>query len=236
MILNKANAMIAIPWELNVSGDCATLKTKKAVKKTPAKLKNEAVERMIGVSLVSAEFEGTPKVFDIKMWMLLDSGASVEFIGLYMPVFSSDEEDDSPSLCVRRGGWSKSHQVDLFNTDFVSGGVGVINTHFFKKDSVENLANQLHKIEEYVSSGLKMVESQKEEKRKWESIRFFVNADVLSLEIEYSPLVKNENYIETALMGLKDHLDRIDTNGAIPDKSSHRISYKASVLEQFPDA
>lgn len=227
--------MIAIPWELNVSGVCATLKTKKTVRKTPAKLKSEAVERMVGVSLVSAEFEGTPKVFEPKMWMLLQSGTSVEFIGLYTPSFSSDEEDNLPSVCVRRGVWSKGHQVDLFNTEFVSGDIGVINTLFFKKDSVENLIGQLQNIEGYVSNGLKIVDSLKEEKGKWESVRLFINADMLSLEIEYSPQVKNEKYLEAALTRLKEHLDKIGTNGAVPDKSSHRISYQESVLDQFSD-
>ncbi len=225
--------MIEIPWELNISNGCALLKNEKIVKKTPAKLKTEAVERMIGVSLVSAEFEGAPKVFEPKMWVLLNSGGSVEFIGLYVSAFISDGGENLPSLCVRRGTWEKSIPVDLFNTEFFFGDAGVISTHFFNKNSVKNLISQLNEIEIYVLNGLKMVDSLEKEKKDWESVRLFINANILSLEIEYSPQIKSENNIEDFLKNITDCLNKIGTDGIVPDEGSHRISYKETVLNQF---
>lgn len=218
--------MTEIPWESNASGDCARFREPGHKKKTPSMLKQEAITRMIDVSLISAQFNGAPRVFEPRFWVILDSGASMEFFGLYFPAFSSPGEDTL--LCIRKGVWRKIHSSDsLVPSD-------TIENFFFPHDAVKAISDNFRGLETHVSNGLQLLDSSRGEKSAWESIRLYLETNALRLELKYSLAIKSETYVENSVSCLKELLNQLDTNcGVVPDRLSHRISYRVSALDQI---
>lgn len=226
--------MTDIPWELNATGGCAVLiNSERNEKKTPAKLKREAIQRMTDVSLVSADFGKKTRVFETALWAVFDSGSTLEFIALYFPAFSYDENDDLPSVCVRTCEWKRAGVGDKGRALSVHDS---IYTRFFKSDTAKTFFSKFQFIEESFLRGLAMVPTDIVKDAPHESITVFLNANTVSVELDYSPKVRSDAYFDSALLSFKGTLDSIDTRDEmIPDKFSHYVSYRESVLDKLKE-
>ena len=76
-----------VKWEKNSGNENAIIHQSRILKRSHARLKAIAVKKMTDVWLISAEFEGEPKVFERLLWVLIEKDAGMEFFGIYSPAF-----------------------------------------------------------------------------------------------------------------------------------------------------
>ncbi len=194
--------MKKICWELNSANDCAYFRRTKLV--TPAKLRMQAADRMTAVTLVSAEFNGIPRVFETNFWVLMYHGDKIEFIGIYLPAFETHANDCLPTWCLRKGQWDKRHSHNILesNEQTAAGfksGFNVIHTFFFDEQSHRAIVRQVKAISEYMANGITMTNAKQQKDKKWERIRIFIDNQFVKIDFEFLPNVKGCSRFKTTL-------------------------------------
>ena len=79
--------MKKILWEQTSDGSPAQLGKLPRVTKSGLLLKGVAIAKMVDVSLISAEFDDIPVVFEPKVEVFLDEGTAAEFMAVYQSGF-----------------------------------------------------------------------------------------------------------------------------------------------------
>ncbi|MET1257471.1 hypothetical protein [Aliikangiella maris] len=209
--------MKILHWEKNIEGS-AYIKENKKNTLTPSRQKQKVICMMKDVSLISAQFNGVKKVFEPYVNIVADNGNKVEFIGVYLPSFS---ESCNKEICIRRATWYKKQ---ILKSEFT------INTNFFAIVEQIKLLNICKSIIKYVSKGDFHRYNQKPID-EYCFLNVSIYDDGFRCEVDYSPRAVEYKLLEYSVKKLFIMFDSLNNKGLIPEKDTHRISYRKSLFE-----
>jgi hypothetical protein len=227
-------------WENNVGGGQARLSRKLKFKTSSLALKQVAIAKMVEVSLISGEFYSIPIVFEPSVWILIETGTSVDFFGVYKPSFPIEENtEEGPSLCLRKSSWNKFKSQEEFNLsenkrDYILGSSHIYSRTIFtnpsKNHDIELLITD---VITKVRQGLKFKDVNRS-RVQWQDIRFGVADGSLDYTISYTPYSSKCEYIESWICKWCKCFELLNHNKEFhPDSNTFRISYHLSLFERI---
>lgn len=231
-------------WEKNFGGAVGIYKPQKKIVFTPALMKKLAISKMIDVILISADFNEAPVVFTPLVWLLLDSGSSVDFFGVYATELSKNESDSDrsselenlPDFCIKKAFWSKSEDIKKFQLaddkkKYVLGETQTLSNMIFI-NSV-HCPETMQLIEEAIQvakHGLSLQENQN--KSAYEEIKINVSDGRFYLNFSYHPSVVTNNILEEWILKWRNCIDKLPLDiGYSPDEKI-RVSYELSLFDK----
>lgn len=245
--------MQEIPWERTTDGRHAFLAGKKGVPFIPALLLwHLATEKMMELSVISADFEGRTQVFSQQLGVYLETRHGAEYWGVYASDPPTDEEVELaveshlalPTLCLRHCLWDRKADIQKFLTSpnkraYVQGKEQLdCRVVFVTSEAYPEVSDMLEEVEQIVYQGIS-IEQVERAKPQWNILRLKVAMEsgvVFSLSYNL-PLHKSEE-VENWIEKWGRCLARFTSiEGVIPDQGCF-ISYPDSLmerLERFPE-
>lgn len=228
----------SIPWELTADGKAARLvRTRPSTRGSALALRLLAVEKMTAVSLVSAEFGGTPVVFEPVAEALVDSGARVDFMALYETALpGEDDPSNLPAFCARRAVWVRDEDAGRLDAAasrkeyLVAGPQVASRLVFLTRDEAAALVRLYEEAGTLVARGV-AIERARRESVRWHDLRFVFIHGGTRFELSYSPFVSKSAKLERWAREWEAEFARLDFDGGrVPDEGC-RISYNGSLPE-----
>ncbi|WP_414530343.1 hypothetical protein [Nodularia chucula] len=231
-------------WEKNFGGAVGIYKAPKKFVFTPALMKNLAISKMTDVRLISADFNENTVFFTPLVWLLLDSGSSVEFFAVYATELSKDEgvSDSSselktlPNFCIKKAFWNKSEDIKNFQladdkkkyilgeTQTFSNIIFIDSTHCIEATQLISEAIQMTKY------GLSLQENQNES--VYDEIKINISDGRFYLNFAYHPGVVTNILLEEWILKWRNCIDKLPFDiGYLPDEKI-RISYELSLFDK----
>jgi hypothetical protein len=232
-------------WEKNFGGAVGIYKTPKRFAFTPALMKNLAISKMTDVRLISADFNEDTVIFTPLVWLLLDSGSSLEFFGVYASELSNDEgvSDSSteleslPDYCIKKAFWSKSEDIEKFQLaddkkKYILGDTQTLSNIIFLKSTHCLEATQLiSEAIQMTKHGLSLQENKNES--TYDEIKINVSDGRFYLNFAYHPTVVTNNILEEWIFKWRNCIDNLPLDiGYSPDEKI-RISYELSLFDKI---
>jgi hypothetical protein len=153
-----------LAWERLIDGKTGIYKAPKKATLTPGLLRNLAASKMVDVTLISANFFDELVFFRPRVSLLIESGYTLKFIGIYYSeeLSSADELNDTsenlselPSICIRTGFWDGKKDFSEFMSsndkeNYILGVSQAETNIFFMQNepnsSIENLTSETIKL------------------------------------------------------------------------------------------
>ena len=232
-------------WEKNFGGAVGIYQAPKKVVFTPGLMKNLAISKMTDIKLISADFKENTVFFTPLVWLLLDSGSSVEFFGVYDTELSKDdgvsdrssELETLPDLCIRKAFWNQSEDIKNFQfaddkKKYILGEIQTLSkiifinsTHCIEAPHLVSEAIQMAK------NGLNLQENKNES--VYDEIKINISNGCFYLNFAYHPGVVTNNILEAWIFKWRNCIDKLPLDiGYLPDEKI-RISYEISLFDKF---
>jgi hypothetical protein len=228
----------SIPWELNADGRAARLvRTRPSPRRSALARRLLAVEKMSAVSLVSAEFDGLPVVFEPAAEALVDTGARVDFMALYETALPGEGDPANlPAFCARRAVWVRDEDAGRLDAAanrkkyLVAGPQVASRLVFLTRDEAAALVRLYEEAGSLVARGV-AVERTRREDVGWRDLRFRFTHGGTRFELSYAPSASKSESLERWARGWEEEFARLDFGGGrVPDDGG-RISYNGSLAE-----
>lgn len=226
-----------VKWEKNAGNESVIIHKSRLLKRSHATLKAIAVKKMTDISVISAEFGNYPKVFEQRLWVMIDKEISLEFFGIYTPVFPLENLPQEPVLCLRYAFWSQKNQSKQFQKNshyeeylLSDNQVNIYNVFLSHPESIK-FSSLSDEIVNYVKSGLNF-RFEETTNHLWSHIRLGIFDGDFELKLAYSPSLQKDILLEEMVIKLEDNFSLLDSHkGLIPEPGSHKLSYEKSVIE-----
>ncbi|MBW4650556.1 MAG: hypothetical protein KME06_17980 [Kastovskya adunca ATA6-11-RM4] len=230
-------------WEKTFGGAVGIYKPQKKIAFTPALMKKLAISKMTDVVLISADFDDAPVVFTPLVWLLLDSGASVEFFGVYATELSNNKVDSNsnelenlPAFCIKKAFWSKLEDIKNFQLaddkkKYILGATQTFsNIVFINFAHCPETTQLVEEVIQVAKHGLSLQENQNES--VYEEIKINVSDGRFYLNFSYHPRVVTNNVLEQWIFKWRNCIDKLPLDmGYLPDEKV-RISYELSLFDK----
>lgn len=228
-----------ILWERTSNGSPAQLGKLPRVTRSGLLLKGVAIAKMVEVSLISAEFDGIPVVFEPKVEAFLDEGTAASFMGVYQSGFPFETDyQELPSLCLRISRWNRSNDFKQFNEaknkkGYIESDKQVKSQIVFTTLTAESEIDQLAtEIIDIFRRGVAL-EAVNRTGERWHEIRCKVVDDTAAYTVSYTPFSAKNELVEAWLMKWRGYFQKMATqNGFISDNGC-RVSYNLSLRERL---
>lgn len=226
-----------VKWERNAGNESVIIHKSRLKKRSHATLKAIAVKKMTDVSLISAKFGDYPKVFEQRLWMVIEKEIGMKFFGIYTPAFPLENTPQEPVLCLRSAFWNQKNHHKQFNKNshyeeylLSDNQVDIYNVFLSHSESMifSSLSDE---IVSYVKSGLNF-RFEESTNHLWSNISLGIFDGSFEFKLAYSPLVQKDTILEEMVIKLKHNFSLLNSDmGLIPEPGSHKLSYEKSVLE-----
>lgn len=226
-------------WEQTSNGSPARLSKPPRLKRSGLLLKRVAVAKMVEVSLISAEFDGIPVVFEPKVEVFLDEGSAAGFMGVYQSGYPSDEEyKELPSLCLRISRWNRNSDFRQFNEaqdkkHYIESDKQVKSQILFttlKADSeIDELTTEIIDI---FRRGVAL-EAVNRTQERWHEIRCKVVDDAAAYTVSYTPFSAKNERVERWITKWRSYFQQVSTKKQVPSDNGCRVSYNLSLRERL---
>ncbi|MHC4633461.1 MAG: hypothetical protein ACYS9C_19620 [Planctomycetota bacterium] len=228
-----------LPWERNADGSYAELKSDLLpLKRAGLGLKLLAIAKMMDVSVISANFNGHPVVFQPWVTVAIDCKTSLNFYGCYQ--LGYEREEGKPDLCMRTCSWEQINDYEQFEQaknkqEYVLSDKQLeVKSIFTTISDHQEVATLCDEVISMNLRGLSLEHCQRDRNKCIE-----LNCEIVSpsmpwsTSFAYNPRRFRNNLFEEWLSRWQSCFDGICFSaGFIPDKGS-RISYKVSFLERI---
>jgi hypothetical protein len=232
-------------WEKFFGGVSGIYKPSPRIIFTPALMKKLAFSKMTDITLISAYFNKNPLLFYPLIWLLLDTGSSMSFFGVYATDTSEDESvsdsrselDNLPDFCIKKTFWSKSEDITNFQraddkkkyilgeTQTRSNMIFINSTHCLETTQLISEAIQMTKY------GLKLYEERSNS--IYDKIKINVSDGRFYLNLSYHPSVVKNIILEEWIIKWCNCIERLPLDlGCVPDEKI-RISYELSLFDKI---
>ncbi len=229
-----------IPWEKTSNEIPAQLvQSRTKVPRASFVVKALAKAKMLDVTLISAEFNTIPVVFEERMSVYLDWSTHSEFLGVYQPGYMEEEEKDHlPTICIRHATWNKARDFRQFNEAkskkaYVEGSEQIISRIIFTTAKQEpDISRLILSAKQVIRTGIAINEVSRPD-FGMEEIRFSIADESIVFTLSYTPIGEQCIEMEKWLPLWQSGFAKLDNEkGIIPDDGC-RISYSDSLKERF---
>ena len=231
--------MKKILWEQTSDGSPAQLGKLPRVTKSGLLLKGVAIAKMVDVSLISAEFDDIPVVFEPKVEVFLDEGTAAEFMAVYQSGFPSEEHSRKlPSLCLRISRWNRNNDFKQFNRaknkkEYLESDKQVKSNLVFTTPTVHSEIYQLTtEIIDIFRRGVAL-EAVNRTETHWHEIRCKVVDDTAAYAVSYTPFATKNELVEAWIMKLSEHFKKLAYQKGLLSDNGCRVSYNPSLRERL---
>ena len=237
--------MKEIAWERTVDGKPARLKEGGKFHIYMAQLLNLAVEKMLDVAIISADFQDNTPVFTKQVGVYLEKDEEGVFCGLYLPDADDEYGPNVPTVCVRQARWDRELDINQFlriqknraegRRRYVEEEQLVASTvFFFTKEDARVLLDMVVALEQLVRDGVKISRmARSPEQRPWEAMQLEIQIESLSSTISYSAYAEGSEPLEAWLARWQQEIATlVNRQGVIPDDGCF-ISYPYSLMERI---
>ncbi|MEG3926811.1 MULTISPECIES: hypothetical protein [unclassified Microcoleus] len=226
--------IIQLPWEKNTNGTHAFLKKRPVKKVLPSLSKLIALLKMTDVTLVSGIFNETEIAFEENISVFVESSTCMGFFGAYSRAFTN-EEDEFPYLCLRKGFWDKANELRCSNKknqkEYIYGSSQIISVMVFLNPvEAREFVNLISEMMNMMKNGIKFKELQETEPSETEQefVEYSITDGYLNHDFSYNPYNFKCDELENWTVRWREAFKTVDQNaGRIPEQGS-QISYKAS--------
>lgn len=224
-------------WDLLANGQLAWCKRlPDGWKQHGALVRGVALAKAEELALISAEFGGTPEVFDRRLRVTAEGAGTISSVAMFLP--SYEPEGDCPSMALRRATWSREKDHALFQgaeskRRYLESATS-IDSHIRFLGAVPVINQLWAETENVCRCGIALAGEPSGRFVELEWLAFEASFETFHFEFAFSPR-------ETVAPGLEPLVHRwleainklVDAAGVLPDDHSCQVSYDLSVWERL---
>jgi len=233
---------LLVPWERTFDGRPARyVKGLSPIRSASLLSRNIAISKALDVSIISAEFNGTIRVFESAFLLLTEYEDRVLGLAVLPHSFSADERDKEevglPDICLRRTRWERGADDRGFRdaedkVEYLKGkthGQSEIRFYSSRELDIEELMKESSRV---FRRGVALTEVQREG-IEWQFLRCWLVDAGIEYRIHYVPFAFENVDLERLIRRWIELFGIIDIrSGAVPDDGC-RISYELSIWEKI---
>lgn len=199
-----------------------------------------ALEKMFGVEMISAEFNGTMLVFETAAQLIVDAGKSARFTGAYELAYELDDcAEHLPTVCLRSAVYERDADYEGFASamdkkDYVLHGQ-VISSKiaFCDRRNLPRYIELINRSAAIMRSGIAFEEVTRTHIAVG-GAKIGLNLAGMSVEIFHVPVTSANRELDEWMSQWQAFFNQIDSYDRIePDDAKIRMSYRASVFDMI---
>jgi hypothetical protein len=199
-------------------------------------MKAVAKRKLMDVTGISAEFNGTELVFGPIFSLFVDQGKTADFAAAYLPGGNGD--DELPAICLRRARWNQGTDYAAFESGLASRAYldsdrQLVSRLLFGNKDLRSLIQDLIKpISATFRRGLEL-QSVSRSEPLWQYLECELIDESASYSLSYWPSASMNPNFEGCLADWLRAIEDIDFGGGLLPLDRCRLSYEPSLLESI---